>query len=95
MLALFLVSGCVEKERALSVEEYRSKMKAGWLGQMAGVGWGAETEFLFTGEYLYESEVPKWTQDMINQHFQDDIYVEMTFLKTLADYGFDVDIRQA
>jgi len=32
---------------------------------------------------------------MINQQEQDDLYVEMTFLKTLEDYGFDVSIRQA
>ncbi|NIO87800.1 MAG: ADP-ribosylglycohydrolase family protein, partial [Candidatus Aminicenantes bacterium] len=32
---------------------------------------------------------------MINQFGQDDIYVEMTFLRTLEKYGFDVSIRQA
>ena len=26
-------------ERKISVEEYRDKMKAGWLGQMIGVDW--------------------------------------------------------
>jgi len=89
LFASSLTYGCHGKERTISAEEYRSKMKAGWLGQMAGVGWGAETEFDFTGKYLSESDVPKWTQDMLNQPFQDDIYVEMTFLKSLADHGFD------
>ncbi|MCP4454268.1 MAG: ADP-ribosylglycohydrolase family protein [Planctomycetes bacterium] len=32
---------------------------------------------------------------MINQFGQDDIYVEMTFLKTLEDYGLDCTMRQA
>jgi hypothetical protein len=32
---------------------------------------------------------------MINQFGQDDIYVEMTFLRTLELHGFDVSIRQA
>jgi hypothetical protein len=32
---------------------------------------------------------------MINQFGQDDIYVEMTFLRTLELYGMDVPIRQA
>jgi len=32
---------------------------------------------------------------MINQFHQDDIYVEMTFLRTLELYGMDVSIRQA
>jgi len=70
-------------------------MKAGWLGQMAGVGWGAPTEFKFNGIIIPESEVPDWKPSMINQQYQDDIYVEMTFLKTLEDYGLDVSIRQA
>ena len=81
--------------RVLSIDEYRSKMKAGWLGQMAGVGWGFPTEFNFTGKYLLEYDVPQWEKEMLNQQEQDDIYVEMTFLKTLEDYGFDVSIRQA
>jgi hypothetical protein len=33
---------------------------------------------------------------MINNAFeQDDLYVEMTFLKTLQDYGLDVSAHQA
>jgi hypothetical protein len=32
---------------------------------------------------------------MVNQHGNDDCYVEMTFMKTLETYGFDVPIRQA
>lgn len=95
LFASSLAYGGNEKERTISVEEYRSKMKAGWLGQMAGVGWGFPTEFDFTGKYLSESDVPQWEQGMLNQQLQDDIYVELTFLKTLEDYGFDVSIRQA
>jgi hypothetical protein len=79
----------------ISVSEYQSKMKAGWLGQMAGVGWGASTEFKFNGRIIPEEELPAWNTKMINQPEQDDLYVEMTFLKTLQDYGFDVSIRQA
>ena len=37
----------VAGERRISVEEYRDKMAAGWIGQMVGVGWGAPTEFKF------------------------------------------------
>jgi len=32
---------------------------------------------------------------MINQHNNDDCYVEMTFLRTLEQHGWDVSIRQA
>ena len=96
ILVISLIS-CSSKTdfRKISVDEYRSKMKAGWLGQMAGVGWGAPTEFRYNARIIPESDVPVWKPEMINQQYQDDIYVEMTFLKTLEDYGFDVSIRQA
>ncbi len=82
--------------RKLSVAEYRDKMKAGWIGQIAGVSWGAPTEFRFCGKIMPESELPQWTPDMINNAFdQDDLYVEMTFLRTMELYGLDCSIRQA
>lgn len=91
------LTGCnsTTNSRKISIPEYRSKMKAAWLGQMAGVGWGAPTEFHYKGRIIPVNEVPEWQPGMINQQYQDDIYVEMTFLKTLEDYGFDVSIRQA
>jgi hypothetical protein len=81
--------------RELPVSTYIDKMKAGWLGQMAGVGWGAPTEFLWKGEIIPADKMPKWDPEMVNQFNQDDIYVEMTFLRTLELHGFDVSIRQA
>ncbi|MCF0234289.1 MAG: ADP-ribosylglycohydrolase family protein, partial [Thermoguttaceae bacterium] len=103
--ALFAVVGAraaetVERDgktyRKISVAEYRDKMKGGWIGQIAGVCWGAPTEFRWTADVIPEGETPKWTPDMINNAFgQDDLYVEMTFLKTMEEYGLDVDIRQA
>jgi hypothetical protein len=97
ILLAIAISSCSSKSdfRRISVEEYQSKMKAGWLGQMAGVGWGAPTEFQFNAMIIPEENVPEWKPSMINQQYQDDIYVEMTFLKTLEDHGFDVSIRQA
>jgi len=96
LTAMVILSSCSSnKTRTISVEEYRSKMQAGWLGQMAGVGWGGPTEIKFKGAIIPEDKVPVWKTTLINQHWQDDIYVEMTFLKTLENYGFDVDIRQA
>ena len=77
------------------MDEYREKMAAGWIGQMAGVGWGAPTEFRFKGEIVPEEKVPEWKPEAINQFNQDDIYVEMTFLRSMEEHGFDVSIRQA
>ncbi len=97
LMFVISLSSCGSKNdfRRLSVAEYQSKMKAGWLGQMAGVGWGAPTEFHFNGLIIPEDKVPAWEPQMLNQQYQDDIYVEMTFIKSLEDYGFDISIRQA
>jgi len=83
------------KFRRIAVKDYVDKMKAGWIGQMAGVGWGGPTEFRFKGKIIPKDKIPKWRPDLINQFHQDDIYVEMTFLRSLELYGFDVSIRQA
>ncbi|MCA9425661.1 MAG: ADP-ribosylglycohydrolase family protein [Candidatus Omnitrophica bacterium] len=82
-------------ERHLPVNEYIDKMKGAWIGQMAGVGWGAPTEFRFEGRIVPEDEMPEWTPETVNQFEQDDLYVEMTFLRTLELHGLDASIRQA
>lgn len=87
--------GAVENYRSISREDYLNKMKGGWIGQMAGVGWGAPTEFKYLGEMVPASMVPSWYPGMVNQFEQDDIYVEMTFLQTLDQYGWDVSANQA
>jgi hypothetical protein len=81
--------------RRLPVKDYVDRMKGGWIGQMAGVGWGGPTEFRYRGQIIPEDKIPQWRPEMINQFGQDDIYVEMTFLRTLELHGMDVPIRQA
>lgn len=106
VLSLLLVFGCqydavtelslaTGSVRSITVTDYVDKMKAGWVGQMAGVGWGGPTEFKYKGEIIPEDKMPQWKPVKINQFQQDDIYVEMTFLRTLELYGFDCSIRQA
>ena len=96
IVALVAVVNVAKAERRISVAEFRDKAEAAWIGQIAGVCWGAPTEFKWNGVIIPEDKVPKWTPDMINHAFgQDDIYVEMTFLRTLEQYGLDVSIRQA
>ncbi|NLS96526.1 MAG: ADP-ribosylglycohydrolase family protein [Planctomycetaceae bacterium] len=93
---VLLANGAPAQEfRRLSVAEYRDRMAGGWIGQMVGVGWGAPTEFKFNGEIIPEDKVPVWKPSMVNQFRQDDIYVEMTFLRTMELYGLDCSIRQA
>lgn len=97
VLTAFAVSSAMAaNERTLPVSEYRDKMAGGWMGQIVGVTYGAPTEFKRNGSLFEENELPVWKADMVNSCFgQDDIYVEMTFLKTLDTYGIDVSARRA
>jgi hypothetical protein len=96
VLAALAAGAGAQAVRRLPVSDYRDKMMAGWVGQIAGVSFGAPTEFRKSGEIIPEAETPKWSEDMINNAFgQDDLYVEMTFVRTLELYGLDVPIRQA
>jgi hypothetical protein len=95
VLAL-LPAARADEVRRISLKEYRDKMKGGWVGQMAGVTWGAPTEFKFKDQIIPVEKIPVWRPAMINDAFnQDDLYVEMTFLRTLEQYGLNVSIRQA
>ncbi|MDR2849198.1 MAG: ADP-ribosylglycohydrolase family protein, partial [Verrucomicrobiota bacterium] len=96
-LVLLMAAGAAAaEERRLSVDDYRDRMKGGWIGQIIGVVWGAPTEFKFNDTIIPEDKVPRWEPAMINNAFgQDDLYVEMTFLRSLEEHGLDVSIRQA
>ena len=95
ILSLVLVSCDKPEYNTIAKEEYLSKMKAAWIGQMIGVGWAAPTEFQFIAETIPEDKVPEFNSDMVNQFGQDDIYVEMTFIRTMEQHGIDCSYKQA
>ena len=94
---ILYITACTDhpEYRKISVDEYVNKMKAAWIGQMIGVGRGAPTEFRFIGETIPDNEIPDFNSDMVNVFGQDDLYVEMTFIRTLEQYGIDCSIEQA
>ena len=92
---MFTTGRAQQDVRRLPANEYVDKMKGGWIGRMAGVGWTGPTECWCRGEIMPEERVPAWKPASVNQFGQDDIYVEMTFLQTLEEHGLDVSIRQA
>ena len=63
-------------------------MLGAWAGEMAGVAWAASTEFKHHGYIMPDDQVPEWQPEMINAgYLQDDLYVEIPFLVTLANHG--------
>ena len=98
LLAMWVIHAvtAAASERRLAIREYRSRMAAGWLGQMAGVTWGAPTEFKWKDAIIPADRVPAWSPAKLVGGFdQDDMYVEMTFLRTLELHGLEVSIRRA
>jgi hypothetical protein len=84
-----------EKFRRLPVKEYRDKMKAGWIGQMAGVAWGYPIEFRYYGRFVPECMVPKWKPEMVNDAFtQDDLYLDIGYLHSIHRHGLGISSRQ-
>ena len=61
--------------RRLSLKEYRDKMKGGWIGQIAGVSWGAPTEFKWKDQIIPADKMPKWKPSMINPQGDFDLIV--------------------
>ena len=91
---LWTASGETTEYRRISVDQYVNKMKASWIGQMAAVGWGQRSPRWQT-QIMPLDIVPKWEPRIVNQFFQDDIYLDVTFLSTLERYGLEVSSRQA
>ena len=59
--------------RRLPVKEYRDKMKAGWIGQIIGVSWGAPTEGRYQ-KVMPLDKMPPFTENLVNDAFgQDDL----------------------
>jgi len=92
-----LLGACgAEKSRVISVAEFRDRMQGAWIGQSVGVSYGWPTEFKGKGTLIDEAKMPVWKPETINETFnQDDLYVEMTFLKTLLEKGVGVTSREA
>ena len=79
--------------REMSLDVLQDKIKGGLAGQMAGVSYGAPTEFRARGT-IYDKEI-KWAPDRIkNSIGQDDLYVEMTFAEVMDRFGLDATTEQ-
>jgi hypothetical protein len=75
-------------------EMIMDKLRGGWAGQMAGVSWGAPTEFKWLGDIMPDPVVPTWSPSAINEGFdQDDIYVEIPFLEAMKDNGVNCEVE--
>lgn len=72
----------------LSKEVLKDKIAGGWAGKMIGVTYGAPTEFKAQGK-TFEDPINWVPADVKGSIFQDDIYVQLTFMETMDQYGID------
>jgi hypothetical protein len=81
--------------RTMPMETFRDRLRGGWAGQMVGVSYGSIYEFVSLNKPI-TGPLREWKPEFVeNSIHQDDIYVEMTFLKTLEDRGIRATRRQA
>ena len=79
----------------ISAERLRDCVLGGWVGQGVGVAYGDRYEFASNGRII-EGDLHPWEPERFASSLgQDDLYVELTFLRTLEDHGPDVTMEQA
>jgi hypothetical protein len=69
------------------------KIKGGWAGKMIGVTYGAPTEFRAQGK-TFEDSIKWIPSDVKGSIWQDDIYVQLTFMETMDKYGIDAPAKK-
>lgn len=96
LIVLITFSACkTDKTGILTISPkmLKDKIAGGWAGKMIGVTYGAPTEFRAQGKTFDDSI--KWTpKDIRGSIWQDDIYVQLTFMMTMDQYGVDAPAKK-
>lgn len=78
---------------SIKPEVLKDKIAGGWAGKMIGVTYGGPTEFRAQGR-TYDDSI-KWTpSDIKGSIWQDDLYVQLTFLMSMDRYGVDAPAKK-
>ncbi len=96
VFVLLAVNSCRStREGYLSIdsEVLKDKIAGGWAGKMIGVTYGAPTEFRAQGEIFKDSV--KWIpSDIKGSLWQDDLYVQLTFLMSMDRFGINAPAKK-
>jgi hypothetical protein len=93
---LVVMSSCKQAEseyRMVTSEVLKDKIAGGWAGKMIGVTYGAPTEFRAQGQ-IYNDSIRWAQQDIQGSIWQDDLYVQLTFLMTMDRYGTEAPAKK-
>ena len=85
----------VSKRNLISISPtlLKDKIAGGWAGKMIGVTYGAPTEFHALGR-TFEDSINWKPSDIIGSMWQDDIYVQLTFMMTMDKYGVNAPAKK-
>ncbi len=74
--------------RTISVEDLKDKISGGWAGKMIGVSYGGPTEFRYNS--VINEDPIDWNPASLRRSIgEDDLYVQMSFMMTMDEYGLD------
>lgn len=79
--------------RTISIDVLKDKIAGGWAGKMIGVTYGAPTEFRAEAK-TFEDSIKWKPSDIIGSIWQDDLYVQLTFLMSMDKYGMDAPAKK-
>jgi hypothetical protein len=79
--------------RTISKTVLLDKIKGGWAGKMIGVTYGAPIEF--RAQFTTYDDSINWTpKDIRGSMWQDDIYVQLTFMMTMDQFGINAPAKK-
>ena len=96
LAAISMITACTDPDagfRSIKPDILKDKIAGGWAGKMAGVTYGAPTEFRAQGR-TYEDSIRWKPSDIRGSLWQDDIYVQLTFLMAMDKYGIDAPSKK-
>ncbi len=93
---LAVLFACKDKSdgfKQIGPDALKDKIAGGWAGKMVGVTYGAPTEFRAQGK-IYSDSIKWKPSDIRGSMWQDDIYVQLTFLMSMDKYGIDAPAKK-
>lgn len=93
IISSFSCNNSTSEFRSIKPEVLRDKIAGGWAGKMIGVTYGAPTEFQAKSR-INEDPINWKPSDIKGALWQDDLYVQLTFLMSMDKYGIDAPAKK-
>jgi len=92
---ILVLSSCNNQSsefKTINADVLRDKIAGGWAGKMIGVTYGAPTEFRAQGK-IFTDSINWKPSDVKGSMWQDDVYVQLTFMMAMDKYGIDAPAK--